>query len=212
MNYKNSLIKLKDETTIEEYYDFNAKSLKFKEKRLLSEQEYHLLLDSIGQIRYQSIIEQHLDCEICTSFKPSQNIRKRKKLTNDERIQLAFDIGYGANDLLGKWSLSRKTIRDFENKLKSGSKKLARKIRIRRRTALSELEKKRIDELVYGNQFVNCVQVKSHLKLKCCVNTIPYDFHIWKCIYAFPRKKTIVESTISRYMETDGRPNSHSSY
>lgn len=106
--------------------EFNFYRPKFKDYTLMNDQQYDSYIKNLSKSendQFNRLLEQHKDkCSICrTKNEPTKLIRKRKKLNEDEKQQLAYDIGKGKSykKLCKEWNLSKKTIRIFKRNLKN---------------------------------------------------------------------------------------------
>lgn len=103
-----------------------------------------------------------------------KSYRKRKKLTIDEKIQIAHDIpNCKPNDIINHYQISESTFKKLKIKLKSKSS-LLRKKRDNKESSLTDLDKKMILNLVENQLLVylNSTKIKRALKLNCTPETI----------------------------------------
>lgn len=93
-------------------FNFSSNRFEFRNHRLQTEKEYRL-----NPVRSYAFSE-CLEC-INSIDKITKSIRKRKKLTDQDKIRLSFDIGCGYSNrtLINKWELSKESIRKFKNEL-----------------------------------------------------------------------------------------------
>lgn len=159
------------------YYDANTSSLKFKNESLLSENDYRELLKK-DQTKILELFNSHSNCQVCKSlsFKhESKKIRKRSKLSLDEKVQISYAIGakFDTNSILKNYTISLKTFKELKKKILNRSS-FSRKRKEKVFTSLTELEQQKIIELVSSNPnlYFKAIQIKRQLKLKCSPQTI----------------------------------------
>lgn len=155
------------------YFDVNDNSLIFKNYKLLNESEYRNYCNSIN---LPFLYSNHSNCSICLCETPKEVkvIRKRKKLSVDEKIDLAFSLGanYSNKKLEKEYCLSKRSLRIFKAKIRN--KNSSRKKRINYPSSLTELEQSDIINLVKSQPIIynNPKRIKYDLQLKCDRRTI----------------------------------------
>jgi hypothetical protein len=78
------------------YYDIESSSLKFNGMPLISESDYKIYNDANQQDMIRLRNEHQLSqCHCNNSFIASRIIRKRHKLTVQEKLEISFDLGRG---------------------------------------------------------------------------------------------------------------------
>lgn len=159
------------------YYDISSSSLKFNDEILLSETDYFEKLHQNQSEIFESL-NSHLNCFICNQLiikDKVKEIRKRKKLSLDEKVQISYAIGanFRTKSILKNFNIGRKTFKDLKRKIVNRIS-LSKKRKDKSFTSLTELEQQNIIDLVSSNPnlFFKAIQIKNKLKLKCSPRTI----------------------------------------
>lgn len=151
------------------YIDSNYKFL-FNGNYLKNERDREDHLFSSTNVE---ILENHISCEICTKSAVKKEIRKRPKLSVEELCEISYDLGskYKDTKIQGNYSLSKKSLLKFKNKLKNN---LQIKKKKRSNLSLSLYDQNRILKLVNSNpiEYNSANKIKTSLRLDCHPDTI----------------------------------------
>lgn len=99
------------------YFNLSENVFEFKNEHLLSEENYRSLYLNFDRTFLMNHFSSCIECDFVNLNK--KLIRKRKKLTDNEKLDLAHDIGmgYSQSALSVQYNLSKESIRKFKNRL-----------------------------------------------------------------------------------------------
>lgn len=153
------------------YYDKYSSSFKFKGVQLLNEKQFK---ESTISSEVLFSYELHrTTCSICKTVYQPKQIKKRKKLSHSEQLQLAKYIGSKAvnKSIMKEFDLSKEAIRKFKKKL--NQPQLPRQLkRPYQPTSITEYEQDSILNYNDLNPFHSSKRIKINLNLKCHHRTI----------------------------------------
>lgn len=168
-------VKLKlNSREIDHYYNRSG-IFHFKNTDLYDEKAYKKLkIDSLS-------IEQHLECCSYNKIKFHSNrkikkpIRKRKKLTKNEIISIAFDLGNGfcQSSICNQHNITPGSLRPIKKSIKSKSNYLKNKKKLKSTIkCLTKSEQEDILEIMNDKPLISLIDIKNKLGLKCSLNSI----------------------------------------
>lgn len=153
------------------YYDKNLKKYRFNNADLIPENDYEnedLCNEELENYEY------HLkSCVICNHFHQPKSIRKRNKLTIDEKFKLSYYIGghHISKSIMQTLDISKQTVKVYKRKLATESIHLKFN-KIKSHTSVSITNQRKIINHNSRKPFHHPNQIKRELKLNCHPNTI----------------------------------------
>lgn len=151
------------------YFNLDSNRFKFKDHELLTEESYRNYHNEIDQAK---LIQHYQMCKLCKYVHIKRSIRKRKKLTSHEKLQLIHDVGmgYSKKSLSEEFTISSETIRKQKNKLKFNDQPYVKSIK--QFTSITKLEQTKILSYIKDYPFDTLYELKRNLRLQCCRSSI----------------------------------------